>query len=118
MVFWYRVETQAVGAGDGERVVLVCEHDDVGHRVDPQGVVVGPENRTDVERKRSQVALGQDGLHKLERKRKRKRRKRKRRKRRMKRRRRKMFQWKWNQHGGASTATPLLFIYKVECILL
>lgn len=62
----YRIDAEAVGAADGERVVLVREDDDVRHGVDPQGVVVGPENRADVEREGSEVALGEDGLHKLQ----------------------------------------------------
>lgn len=63
----YRVDTQAVGAADGERVVLVGKDDDIRHGVDSQGVVIGPENRADVQRQRSQMSLRQDGLHKLER---------------------------------------------------
>lgn len=61
----YRVETEAVSVGDVEGVVLVCENNDVRHRIDTQGIIVSPEYRTDVQRQWSQVTLGQDSLHKL-----------------------------------------------------
>lgn len=61
----YRVEAEAVCIGDAEGIVFVCEDDDIRDGVDTQCVVVGPEHRTDVHRQRSQVALRQDGLHKL-----------------------------------------------------
>lgn len=62
----YRVYAEAVGVGDGEGVVFVCDEQHVWHGVDPQGVVVGPVHGADVQRQRRQVRLRQDRLHKLQ----------------------------------------------------
>ena len=65
--FPYRVDAEAVSVGDAEGVVLVCKDDDVRHRVDPHGVVVGPEHGAHVQGQGRQVTLGEDRLHKLKR---------------------------------------------------
>lgn len=54
----YGIDAQAVGVGDGEGVVFVGDDEHVGHGVHPEGVVVGPVHRADVQRERRQVALG------------------------------------------------------------
>lgn len=60
------VDAEAVAAGDSEGVVFVSSDQQVWQGINAQAVIVGPEHGADVERQRAQVALGQDGLHKLQ----------------------------------------------------
>lgn len=54
----YRVDAEAVGAGDSEGVVFVSDDEQVWHGINPQGVIVGPEHGADVQRQWGQVPLG------------------------------------------------------------
>lgn len=62
----YRIDTQTVRVGDVERVVFVGKDDDVWHWVHSERIVICPIHWADVQGQGTQVALTQDGLHKLD----------------------------------------------------
>lgn len=53
----YRVYAEALSVGHGEWIVLVCNDQQVGHRVHSQSVVICPVDRGHVKRERSQMSL-------------------------------------------------------------
>lgn len=62
----YRVNAQTVSVGDGEGVIFVSKDNDIWNRVHSQCIVICPVYWADIKWQRAQMALAQDGLHKLQ----------------------------------------------------
>lgn len=53
----YRVHAEALRVGHSERVILVCDDQQVGHRVHSQSVIICPVDGADIDGERSQMSL-------------------------------------------------------------